>query len=148
MSNERVPVKVIGVFAQDDKEDGEKDKGEKEAAVPHFVRFQDEAGRSIHIFIGQFEAWAISLALEGTPPERPFTHDALLNCLAVAGATVEEACISDLRDEVFFAVITLRVGEQRHEVDIRPSDAVALALRAKCPLYISETVMQAAHRTE
>lgn len=143
MSNERVPVKVMGVFANDDKE-----KSDKEAVIHNFVIFQDEAGRRVQIFVGQFEAWAISLALEGPPPERPFTHDAMLNCLTVAGATVEEACISDLREETFYAVLTLRVGEQRHEVDVRPSDAVALALRAKCPLFISEAVMQATHRTE
>jgi len=143
MAEERVQVKVMGVYAQDDKEESD-----KETAVHHFVRFQDETGRSIHIFIGQFEAWAISLALEGVPPDRPYTHDAMLTCLAVAGATVEDACINDLRDETFYAVLTLRVGEQRHEVDLRPSDAVALALRAKCPLYISEAVMQATHRTE
>lgn len=138
MPDERVPVKVMGVYAND---------GEG-IVSNHFVIFQDEAGRRLQIFIGQFEAWAISLALEGTPPDRPFTHDAMLNCLAVAGATVEEACISDLREEVFYAVLTLRVSEQRHEVDVRPSDAVALALRAKCPLFISETVMQAAQQTE
>lgn len=122
MPDERVPVKVMGVYAND---------GEG-IVSNHFVIFQDEAGRRLPIFIGQFEAWAISLALEGTPPDRPFTHDAMLTCLTVAGATVEEACIS----------------EQRHEVDVRPSDAVALALRAKCPLFISETVMQAAQQTE
>lgn len=143
MSDERVPVKVMGVFANDNKE-----KSDKEAVIHNFVIFQDEAGRRVQIFIGQFEAWAISLALEGTHPDRPFTHDAMLNCLAVAGATVEEACINDLRDEVFFAIVTLRVGEQQHAVDVRPSDAVALALRAKCPLFISEAVMQAAHRME
>ncbi len=143
MSDERVQLKVMGVFAQDDK-----GNGNKEAVVTHFVIFQDEAKRRLQIFIGQFEAWAISLALEGNVPDRPFTHDALLNCLAVAGATVEEVCINDLRDETFYAVLTLRVGEQRHEVDVRPSDAVAVALRAKCPLFVSETVMQAAHRTE
>lgn len=143
MPDERVPVKVMGVFSNDDKENND-----KEAVIHNFVIFQDEAGRRVQIFIGQFEAWAISLALEGTPPDRPFTHDAMLNCLAVAGATVEEACINDLRDEVFFAIVTLRVGEQQHAVDVRPSDAVALALRAKCPLFISEAVMQAAHRME
>ena len=143
MPDERVPVRVMGVFAQDNK-----GNGNEEAVVTHFVIFQDEAKQRVPIFVGQFEAWAISLALEGTPPDRPFTHDAMLTCLTVAGATVEEACISDLRDETFYAVLTLRVGEQRHEVDLRPSDAVALALRAKCPLLISESVMQAAHRTE
>lgn len=138
MPDERVLVKVMGIYANDG-----------EAIVSnHFVLFQDETGRRVQIFIGQFEAWAISLALEGDTPDRPFTHDAMLNCLAVAGATVEEACVSDLRDETFYAALILRVGEQRHAVDLRPSDAVALALRAKCPLFISEAVMQAAHRTE
>ena len=138
MSDERVQVKVMGVYAHQD----------EGVVANHFVLFRDNTGRRLPIFIGQFEAWAISLALEGETPDRPFTHDAMLNCLAVAGATVEVACISDLRDETFYAVLTLRVGGQRHDVDLRPSDAVALALRAKCPLFISEAVMQSAHRTE
>ena len=138
MSKQRVQVNVMGVYAHQD----------EGVVANHFVRFRDNTGRRLPIFIGQFEAWTISLALDGPPPDRPFTHDAMLNCLAVAGATVEEACISDLRDETFYAVLTLRVGDERHDVDVRPSDAVALALRAKCPLFISEAVMQAAHRTE
>ena len=92
------------------------------------------------MFIGQFEVWAISLGLEDKAPDRPFTFETMLTCLAVAGATVEEVCINDMREETFYALVSLRVGDQVHQVDMRPSDAVNLAIRAKCPILINDQV--------
>ena len=131
---ERVMVKVMGVYAHQD----------QGTVANHFVLLRDNRGRRVPIFVGQFEAWAISLGLEGDKPERPFTHDAMIVCLSAAGATIEDACISEMRDETFYAVLRLRVGDQVQEIDLRPSDAVALALRAKCPLYMNEAVIKAA----
>jgi bifunctional DNase/RNase len=132
MAEERVPVKVMGVYAHQD----------EGVVANHFVLFRDEAKRRIPMFIGQFEAWAISLGLEDKAPDRPFTFDAMLTCLTVAGATVEEAYINDIRDETFYALVTLRVGDQVHQVDMRPSDAVNLAIRVKCPLLINDQVIK------
>ena len=94
------------------------------------------------MFIGQFEVWAISLGLEDKAPDRPFTFETMLTCLAVAGATVEEVCINDMREETFYALVSLRVGDQVHQVDMRPSDAVNLAIRAKCPILINDQVIK------
>lgn len=95
------------------------------------------------MFLGQFEAWSISLGLEGKAPDRPFTFDVMLTCLAVAGAAVEEVYINELRDETFYALVSLRVGDQAHQLDIRPSDAVSLAIRVKCPIFMNEEIIEA-----
>lgn len=138
MTEERVPVSVMGVYAHED----------AGVVANHFVLFQDEAKRRMPIFIGQFAARAISLGLEDKAPDRPFTFEAMLSCLLAAGATVEEVYINDIRDETFYALVSLRVGNQVHQVDMRPSDAVNLAIRAKCPLFVSEKVMQACRQSD
>jgi len=127
VAEKRVPIKVMGVYAHQD----------AEAVANHFVLFRDEAKRRIPMFLGQFEAWSISLGLEGKAPDRPFTFDAMLTCLAVAGAAVEEVYINELRDETFYALVSLRVSDQVHQVDMRPSDAVNLAIRVKCPIFMN-----------
>ena len=136
MTDGRVPVKVVGVYAFKDAEDVEW----------IYVQFEDLAGRQPRIFVGQCEAWAIAQGLEDAysnkAPERPFAYEAALACLSVAGAVVEEAYINDAREGVFYALVRLRVGDQVHQVDMRPSDAVNLAIRAKCPLLINEDVIQ------
>ena len=134
MTEKRVPVKVMGVYAHQD----------QGTVANHFVLLRDGRGRRVPIFVGQFEAWAISLGLEGDMPERPFTHDAMIRCLSVAGAAIEDAYINDLRDETFYALVNLRVGDEVHQVDLRPSDAVCLAVRVKCPLLMNEAIIQAA----
>ncbi len=137
MSEKRVPVKVMGVYAHDD----------AGTITNHFVLFRDQAKRRIPMFIGQFEAWAVSLGLEDKPQERPFTHDAMIHCLSVAGAAIEEVYINDMRDETFYSLVSLRVGDQVHQVDMRPSDAVNLAIRVKCPILMNEKVIEAAAKT-
>ncbi len=134
MMEKRVPVEVAGIYAHED----------AGVVSNHFVLFRDEAKRRIPIFIGQFEAWAISLGLEDKPQERPFTHDAMIRCLSVAGAVIEEVYINDVRDETYYSVVSLRIGGQMHQVDIRPSDAISLALRAKCPILMNEKIIEAA----
>lgn len=136
MENERVEVRVAGVFMHQ----------EAERPAQYFVSLRDRRGRSGGIGIGQLEAWAISFALDGKPLERPMTHDATMLMLEAAGASLTEACINDLRDETFYATVTLQGAQGTREIDARPSDAVAL--RAKCPLYVAEHVMAAAGRTD
>ena len=135
MQEERVAVKVIGVFA-----------GHEAAPDTQFVVLRDDAQREMRVFIGEREAQALSLGLTKTPPNRPLTYEAMLTCLAVSGATMAEVCINDLRDETFYAQVNLHVGEQVHPVDMRPSDALNLAVRADCPFFVSEKVFLACQR--
>ncbi len=130
MSEERVAVKIVEVVASED----------EGASGTRFVVLQDAAGREMRVFIGKFEAHALALGLGRLPPDSPKTYEAMLTALTVAGATVEEACIHDLRNERFYARVSLRVGEQVHAVEMRPSDALNLSVRANCPLLVNEGV--------
>jgi len=100
--------------------------------------------RRLPIIIGTFEAQAIGLHLEGIKPPRPLTHDLLKNFADNLGAAITEIVISELRDNTFFAKIVLDVSTITNEIDARPSDAIALALRAEAPIYVEESVMEAA----
>lgn len=96
------------------------------------------------IWIGVFEANAIALWMEGIQPPRPMTHDLLRSTLEQLGADVLQILISDLRDSTFYAVITLRTGDRDLEVDARPSDAIALALRTDAPIFVAKQVLEKA----
>ena len=120
-----------------------------EATQQHFVLLRDNRGRRVPIWVGHFEAWAITLALEGDAPGRPFTHDLLKIVLDRLDATVERVIIDDLWNETFYAKIGLvRKGGEQIEIDARPSDAVAIALRSRAPIYMAEIVLEAAIRQE
>jgi bifunctional DNase/RNase len=138
MSEERVEVKVQGVYMHQ----------EQEMPAHHFVLLRAWDGRRLPIWVGQFEAWAISFALEGDVPEHPMTHDLMLALVRVAGARVIESAIIALRNEMFYATVTLRIGAQLCVQNSRPSDAIALALRARCPIFVTEAVMAAESRTD
>ena len=101
-------------------------------------------GRVLPIYIGGPEAAAIALALDGEVPPRPLTHDLLRNVLVQLGAEVVQVVITDLQEHTFFAELHLRLGEVTHVVSCRPSDAVALAVRAGTPLYAADEVLEAA----
>lgn len=103
-----------------------------------------DGNRRLPIIIGAFEAQAIALEIEGIKPPRPLTHDLLKQLTDSLGATVLEIIIDELRDNTFFAKIILEVSGFTQEIDARPSDAIALAVRAQSPIYVSETVMDAA----
>ena len=103
-----------------------------------------ESDRYLPIWIGACEADAITIELQGVEVARPFTHDLLKSVITDLGAAVKSVLINDLRNEVFYAQIILDVGGRRMEVDSRPSDALALAVRAKVPIYIDESVMDKA----
>ena len=97
--------------------------------------------RYLPIWIGPFEAEAITMGLQGTDAGRPLTHDLLRNVLAELGAEAEHIFINDLQDETFYARLVLRQGDRRIDVDSRPSDAIALAVRLGVPILVSEDVM-------
>src|SRR5687768_492963 len=103
-----------------------------------------ESERYLPIWIGPYEADSIALELQEVPVQRPFTHDLLRNIISELGATVTHVLINDLRDDTFFARIVLDVRGRHAEVDSRPSDAIALAVRTKCPIYVEEMVIERA----
>lgn len=108
----------------------------------HFLKLADESGREIQIWIGQPEAFAITLALEKAPTERPMTLDLLVNFLREAGAALEEIHIAALKDETFYAALKMRFSDGVREMDARPSDALALALRTGSPIFVAPDVME------
>lgn len=95
------------------------------------------------IWIGAFEANAIAVEIEKLAPQRPTTHDLLKNVVRELGATVRRIVITDLIDNTFFAVIEMVKDGQILLIDSRPSDAIALALRADCPIYVNQDVINA-----
>lgn len=98
--------------------------------------------RRLPIVIGAPEAQAIAAELEGVRPTRPMTHDLLRNIIEQAGGRVSEVCIVDLRDSIFYALITIEGLDL--QVDARPSDAIALAVRFNAPIYVVDTVLDQA----
>jgi hypothetical protein len=96
------------------------------------------------IWVGIFEANAIALEIEKVAPPRPMTHDLAENLIHHLNARLERVVISELKDDTFFAILWLRQGDEPLALDARPSDALALALRADCPIYVTEEVMQVA----
>ena len=98
---------------------------------------------NLHIWIGPLEATAMATELEGIKPQRPMTHDLLRNLLVEFGATVELAEITELRENTYFARIQVKTREGKAvEIDSRPSDAIALALRTKSPIYVAKKVLE------
>jgi bifunctional DNase/RNase len=96
------------------------------------------------IWVGIFEANAIMIEIEKVAAPRPMTHDLTRNLIRHLNAKLERIVITELKDDTFMAVLWLRQGEEALTIDARPSDAIALALRADCPIYVSEQVMQTA----
>lgn len=97
--------------------------------------------RYLPIWIGPFEADAITIELQDVEVARPLTHDLLKAAIEKLGAEVERVSITELRNDTFYAEITLSVNGRRMEIDSRPSDAIALAVRAEVPVYVDEAVM-------
>lgn len=100
--------------------------------------------RRLPIIIGSFEAQSIALEMEGIKPPRPLTHDLLKSVIEHLGGTVSEVIIDELKDNTFHAKIKIEISSFIHEIDSRPSDAIALAVRTGSPLYVAEEVMRLA----
>lgn len=114
-------------------------------STQHVVILKDlERERFLPIWIGPWEANAIAMKLQGLTPERPLTHDLLAAVLEELGATVREVVIADLADETFHARILLDAAGGLHEIDSRPSDALALAVRTGVRIYAAESVLDRA----
>ncbi len=103
-----------------------------------------EGERFLPIWIGQAEAAAIALALQGVVTPRPMTHDLLKNILEEIAVQVESIVITELREGTFYAVINMQRNGTAYEISSRPSDAIALAVRLNCKIFASEEVLNEA----
>ena len=97
--------------------------------------------RTLPIWIGTNEANAIAMELQGMKPERPMTHDLLRNLIAGLGGELRRVQITDLRDDTYFAELQVMRGEEVIQVDARPSDSIALALRCNAPIFTTDALL-------
>ena len=97
--------------------------------------------RQLPIYIGQDQARAIISALENQTPPRPLTHDLMVNMMEECDMVLERIVIHSLQDNTFYAIMMVRQGEVKKEIDSRPSDAIAIALRTKSPIWVMEEVV-------
>ncbi len=104
--------------------------------------------RWLPIVVGPAEAQAIALQLESVQPPRPMTHDLMKSMLDSMKANVMRVIVSDLKENTYYAVIDVKQNGNQSKIDARPSDAIALALRASAPIFVEEDVMQKAAITE
>jgi bifunctional DNase/RNase len=127
-----IDVRIEGVFM-----------AENGGQVSRFVLLTDEE-RRLPILIGPAEATAIQMALEGRQPDRPMTHDLLRNILERVGADLDRVVIDDFWNTVYYAKLYLRKGNEEMEIDARPSDAIALAVRFNTPIQVADGILEAA----
>lgn len=99
------------------------------------------------IWVGTYEANAIALEIEKVATQRPMTHDLLKNVILQMGAQVDRVVVTELRDNTFYAVIELSMDGRKIFLDSRPSDAIALALRSDCPIFVNEDVIKNSRNT-
>jgi len=110
--------------------------------MPIVILQNQNDDRVLPIWVGIFEANAIALRIEDIETPRPMTHDLLRNLLESLQASVEKIVVSDLKDNTYFAQIHLQVDGAAQQIDARPSDAIALALRAEAPIYVEQAVLE------
>jgi hypothetical protein len=131
-----IPVRVAGLT-----------KDEK-SGQPVVVLQEIEGERMLPIWIGEPEGRAIALELAGRRYQRPLTHDLIANLLEGLHARVSRVVICDLKETTFFANVHLDAGGGSLAIDARPSDAIALALRARAPIFVADQVFAASARTD
>jgi len=109
--------------------------------MPVIVLKEKNGSKTLPIWIGLFEAQSIALAMENVKPPRPLTHDLAKSLIEKLKGKVDRVVINDLRHNTFYARILIRQNGESIQVDSRPSDAIALALRLKVPIFIEEEVL-------
>ncbi|MGQ9812823.1 MAG: bifunctional nuclease family protein [Dissulfurimicrobium sp.] len=109
---------------------------------PIVILKEIDGNRTLPIWIGLLEATAIATEMEKIEFSRPMTHDLLINLLKAVGVEILWVEVSDLKDNTYFALITLKHGETEVKVDARPSDAIAVALRAGAKIFVNESVIK------
>jgi bifunctional DNase/RNase len=105
---------------------------------------EKNGNRSLPVLIGAFEAQAIAMEIEGMKPSRPLTHDLFVTALQTFQIDIEEVLINDLQEGIFFSKIICTRDGERHELDSRTSDAIAIATKFKCPIFCLSKVMDEA----
>lgn len=103
-----------------------------------------QGDRHLPIWIGEFEAQAIVLEMQGMTPQRPLPYDLMMTMLGELDSNVARVIINDLSHDIYYARIVIEQGGEFKEVDSRPSDAIAVAVRAHCPIFVDESVMDRA----
>lgn len=97
--------------------------------------------RALPIYIGQDQARAIIGALESQQPPRPLTHDLMINIFNVWNLKLDRIIINSLHDDTFYAILCMKLGKKEKNIDCRPSDAIAIAVRTGCPIWVMEEVV-------
>jgi len=110
--------------------------------TPIVILRDADGQRALPIWVGIFEANAIALQIENVATPRPMTHDLLRNVIQDLKATVERIVVCDVHDNTYHALIYITRGGQTMAIDARPSDAIALALRTRAPIFVEETVFE------
>jgi bifunctional DNase/RNase len=110
--------------------------------LPIIILRDETQERVLPIWVGPVEANAIALQIENVSTQRPMTHDLLRNVIEEMGGTLARVIIHNLQDSTFFAFLEIHIGSERVFVDARPSDALALSLRAKVPIFVNEQVFE------
>jgi bifunctional DNase/RNase len=116
--------------------------------MPIIILRDKDGQRVLPIWVGVFEANAIALQIENVTTPRPMTHDLLKNVIHDLRGRIEKIVVSDLKENTFYALIYLTVGGEMMAVDARPSDAIALALRARAPIFVEERVIDHARTSD
>jgi uncharacterized protein len=116
--------------------------------MPILILRDENGQRMLPIWIGPNEAQAIASQIENEAPQRPMTHDLLRDIIHTLDGSVQKVVVCDLKDNTFFALIHLLVRGEAVTVDARPSDAIALALRTRAPIFVEESVIDNAKSVE
>ena len=111
------------------------------ANTPIVILRDKDGQRVLPIWIGMFEANAIALQIENVAPPRPMTHDLLRNVIQDLDASVQKVVVYDLQENTYYALIYLAMNGGTVAIDARPSDAIALALRTRAPIFVEDTVI-------
>jgi len=130
MQSKLIRLKVIGISYS-----------QTQSGAYALILAEEKGERRIPIIIGGFEAQAIVIKLESLEPPRPLTHDLFKSFALASGFTVEQVLINKLREGIFFSEIICTDGEKRFTIDSRTSDAVAIALRFECPIFIEPHIL-------
>jgi bifunctional DNase/RNase len=101
-----------------------------------------ESQKVLPIWIGHYEAWAIGMEMSGVVSKRPLTHDLLYQIVKSMGGEIEKIAVTELKDQTFYAKISIAHNGSTIEIDARPSDSIAIALKAKAPIYVDEELFQ------
>ncbi len=116
--------------------------------MPIIILRDQEGQRILPIWVGVFEANAIALQIENVQTPRPMTHDLLKNIIDDLSAQVQRIVVCELKENTFYATIYLQSPGGTRTIDARPSDAIALALRTRSPIFVEESVIQSARSVE